>query len=806
MSFSIKKFTACCASIALTLLTACSGQSATDRFINGDASNHTSQTLSFTAPGQAGSTQLLGSLAVLYPNGQIPAERVAQASQDLSQNPAALKLTAETYTSVKSQAKANAANTPVSAQAVAADYYPVQRVQNATLYGAYFFSIYPTEVTSALASNLNWALEGPAFWASLATGADLYPVHRFRNKNNGSYLYTIYEAERASIAANYSATFMYEGVSWYAQQTPGTGWSPLYRFRNKTNGTYLFSAYESEKNAIVTNYPAIFELEGIAYYVRQDAPVICTPPTCWPPAARPAPTSSKNVFWMRTDSSKYEFLTSNQLIYSESISNTPKMNDYDHSMQFNSGANSLFIKPNVNLLPVYENQYVVENMINSNATFKMGLNKYASYSNYGISPTMRVGTDGKACDRSSGAFYIHELVTAADGSVTKFAADFSVNCSGTDMGGVNGALRYNSNVSSVLPQIFAVAGPDFAVQEGSGFPLLGQLSWSPSSKIKTAKWTQLSGPTLDLSQCAQLTCNTYAPLMPAGGANTVLKLTIESESGLVASDTVNVAIRSSLDKQTRVDVWGDGFVSGASGGNLHLNDLSARIQIPTLLSLGSIYQNQTSERVHVIARGRTQNGGELQTGVNMAFMNKAGQAFVPGSYLNANLRGGYEAYPESASVDISVDGAGCGHQIASMHVGDIQRDPLDFGKISSLSILSQVNCTDGGLGEATYSRLWINHQPVNIPVAKIAGATLSNAGQQIVLDSNTSSVRKGTLVNKVWRIIYSTAEVSFSNVGVDTITLNLGAGSLSGSKAVVSLEVFDSSGDSATTLHTVTIP
>lgn len=70
-----------------------------------------------------------------------------------------------------------------------------------------------------------------------------------------------------------SATFAYEGVAWYARQTPDAGWSPLYRFRNKTNGTYLFSAYESEKNAIVANYSAIFELEGIAYYVRQDAPV-----------------------------------------------------------------------------------------------------------------------------------------------------------------------------------------------------------------------------------------------------------------------------------------------------------------------------------------------------------------------------------------------------------------------------------------------------------------------------------------------------------------------------------------------------
>jgi hypothetical protein len=141
-----------------------------------------------------------------------------------------------------------------------------------------------------------------------------------------------------------------------------------------------------------------------------------------------------------------------------------------------------------------------------------------------------------------------------------------------------------------------------------------------------------------------------------------------------------------------------------------------------------------------------------------------------------------------------------------MHVGDIQRDPLDFGKIASLSILSQVNCTDGGLGEATYSRLWINHQPINIPLANITGATQSSAGQQVTLNSNTSSVRKGTLVSKVWRIIYSTAEASFSNVTSDTITLNFGVASPSGSKAVVSLEVFDSAGDSATTLHTVTVP
>lgn len=268
-------------SLFFALLTSCGSQDSektgvSDINIAYKATNSIASIATKSPSGQTDSG-LLKSLAELYPNGQLPANRAAQASLDLSQNPPALKLTAETANAGKSQSQSqsttNTANTPIAAQAVAADYQPVQRIQNTTLYGAYFFSIYPTEITTALATNPNWRLEGPAFWASLATGSDLYPVHRFRNKTNGSYLYSIYETERADIAANYAATFAYEGVAWYARQTPATGWSALYRFRNKTNGTYLFSAYESEKDAIVAIYPDVFALEGIAYYVRQDAPV-----------------------------------------------------------------------------------------------------------------------------------------------------------------------------------------------------------------------------------------------------------------------------------------------------------------------------------------------------------------------------------------------------------------------------------------------------------------------------------------------------------------------------------------------------
>lgn len=159
---------------------------------------------------------------------------------------------------------------PINRQAIAGDFKPVTRIQNTSLPGSYFFTIYDFERAAALTTNPRWIQEGPAFWASLSSAVGLSPVHRFRNHSNGSYLYTIYEAERANIVANYAAIFAYEGVAWYAQQTQSAGWSPLYRFRNLTNGTYLFTANEAEKNNIVANYATIFALEGVAYYVWQD--------------------------------------------------------------------------------------------------------------------------------------------------------------------------------------------------------------------------------------------------------------------------------------------------------------------------------------------------------------------------------------------------------------------------------------------------------------------------------------------------------------------------------------------------------
>lgn len=237
-----------------------------------------------------------------------------------------------------------------------------------------------------------------------------------------------------------------------------------------------------------------------------------------------------------------------------------------------------------------------------------------------------------------------------------------------------------------------------------------------------------------------------------------------------------------------------------------MNDMSANMQVATLLSQNSIYPNQSSERVHVIARGRTQNGNQLLTGIDMAFMSRAGEALVPGHYADTGTGGGYEPFPDSASIHVGAEGARCGHNQASMDIGDIQRDALDYGNIISLSIFAQTTCTDGGIvDEPTFSRLWINHQPANIPVAHISGATQSAAGQRVTLNSSASFAMKGSIVNKTWRIVFSTAEVEISDSDTDSLNLNLGSNSPSGSRAVIALEVIDSAGDVGTALHVINI-
>ena len=109
--------------------------------------------------------------------------------------------------------------------------------------------------------------ESPAFMGSPLPGNGLKAVYRFRNLTNGSYLWTISDAERASIRLNYSNLFVEENIAWYARETAALGWTQVYRFRDVTNGTYLFSSSAAERESIRINYSNRFVEENIAFYV-----------------------------------------------------------------------------------------------------------------------------------------------------------------------------------------------------------------------------------------------------------------------------------------------------------------------------------------------------------------------------------------------------------------------------------------------------------------------------------------------------------------------------------------------------------
>ena len=132
--------------------------------------------------------------------------------------------------------------------------------------GVYFYTIYASERDNILATMSNaFTYEGIAFYASPTPTPGFSAIYRFRNSLNGSYLYTISDAEKASILQNYPQ-YVPEGTAWYAEQGPAGGGLPLYRFRTN-NGSHIYTAYESEKASVLANYPG-FVLEGPAYYVK----------------------------------------------------------------------------------------------------------------------------------------------------------------------------------------------------------------------------------------------------------------------------------------------------------------------------------------------------------------------------------------------------------------------------------------------------------------------------------------------------------------------------------------------------------
>ena len=151
--------------------------------------------------------------------------------------------------------------------------------------GTHFYTASVTERDGVVKSFPQFAYEGAAFAALSAARTDSVPVFRFYNTKTATHFYTTSVSERDGILAYYPQ-FAYEGTAFHAMPAAGSdGRIAVYRFFNKTTGAHFYTASASERDKVVSSYPA-FVYEGIAFHVYPSAsaaivPVVPKPGDGW---------------------------------------------------------------------------------------------------------------------------------------------------------------------------------------------------------------------------------------------------------------------------------------------------------------------------------------------------------------------------------------------------------------------------------------------------------------------------------------------------------------------------------------------
>jgi hypothetical protein len=93
------------------------------------------------------------------------------------------------------------------------------------------------------------------------------PVWGFKQPSNSGRLYTINLQERDNVRNNFSAYYKYEGESFTAWKSSGTGLIPIYRIYDNNSNTHFFTSSAQERDTVVSTWPSVYRYEGIAFYV-----------------------------------------------------------------------------------------------------------------------------------------------------------------------------------------------------------------------------------------------------------------------------------------------------------------------------------------------------------------------------------------------------------------------------------------------------------------------------------------------------------------------------------------------------------
>ena len=89
------------------------------------------------------------------------------------------------------------------------------------------------------------------------------PVYRYRNKSTGSWIFTVSESEASHLEG--SGEWEWECFS-HGVPLESDGGNPVHRLFNKISGAHFYTMSETEKNAVLEKSAGIFEYEGIAFH------------------------------------------------------------------------------------------------------------------------------------------------------------------------------------------------------------------------------------------------------------------------------------------------------------------------------------------------------------------------------------------------------------------------------------------------------------------------------------------------------------------------------------------------------------
>jgi hypothetical protein len=112
-----------------------------------------------------------------------------------------------------------------------------------------------------------YSYEGVAYTINADSPYNQSPLYRFYNRGNGSYFYTASETEKNDLAEEMSDTYTYDGQAYSVSKTPVPGSTTVYRFYNRRNGNHFYTADVGEKNRVLSALSGTYVLEGPAFYL-----------------------------------------------------------------------------------------------------------------------------------------------------------------------------------------------------------------------------------------------------------------------------------------------------------------------------------------------------------------------------------------------------------------------------------------------------------------------------------------------------------------------------------------------------------